>query len=114
MVVRTHSWLFDRLSKQRRDWFGASIVLGFLLLTDVTPAASANHAGPALAVDVLKVRATGDSSEAVVHIPSGPEQAHHCDVVIVGAGMGGVSAALEAARRGITVCMTEPTLWVGD
>lgn len=61
----------------------------------------------------VRVRAEGSPSDAVVHIPSGQEQLLNCDVVIIGAGMGGVSAALEAAHEGITVCMTEPTLWVG-
>ncbi len=36
-----------------------------------------------------------------------------CEVVIVGAGLGGKSAALAATEAGHTVCMTEPTLWVG-
>ena len=94
----------------------ASILLSVLFVVFGSPvafAARANQARPAVALDVLRVRSAGTPSEAVVHIPSGPEQVHDCDVVIIGAGMGGVSAALEAARDGITVCMTEPTLWVG-
>lgn len=77
------------------------------------PAAPPQQARAAVALDILRVRAVGDPSRAVVHIPAGPIQIHTCDAVIIGAGMGGVSAALEAARQGITVCLTEPTLWVG-
>lgn len=90
----------------------------FFLVLPIAGACNAQAATPhqaraAVALDVLRVSAGGNASEAVVHIPSGPEQVHDCDAVIIGAGMGGVSAALEAAREGITVCMTEPTLWVG-
>ncbi|GMA23675.1 hypothetical protein GCM10025864_14340 [Luteimicrobium album] len=37
----------------------------------------------------------------------------HVDVLVVGAGMGGIAAALAAARHGATVVLTEPTRWVG-
>ena len=77
--------------------------------TAATPHASTS----AEVLDVLRVRAEGDASQAVVYLPPGEEQQHSCAVVIVGAGMGGVSAAIEAAREGQTVCMTEPTLWIG-
>lgn len=96
--------------------FGASVVLLPVLLLFCPRAALAarTHRAPAaVALDVLQVRADGNPSKAVVHIPAGPEQQHNCDVVIIGAGLGGVSAALEAAREGITVCITEPTLWIG-
>src|SRR5262245_55286598 len=36
-----------------------------------------------------------------------------CDVLVVGAGCGGVAAALSAARMGSSVVLTEPTRWVG-
>jgi glycine/D-amino acid oxidase-like deaminating enzyme len=36
-----------------------------------------------------------------------------CDVLIVGAGCGGVAGAIAAARLGRTVVLTEPTSWVG-
>lgn len=35
------------------------------------------------------------------------------DVVVVGAGLGGISAALAVAERGLSVIMTEPTRWIG-
>jgi hypothetical protein len=40
-----------------------------------------------------------------------PETA--ADLVVIGAGVGGVSAALAAARRGLDVVLTEPTDWLG-
>ncbi len=94
----------------------ASICFGSILpfaAAQRTPAATAHQARAAVALDVLRVRAAGEPSQAVVHIPAGPIHTYTCDAVIIGAGMGGVSAALEAARQGITVCLTEPTLWIG-
>lgn len=35
------------------------------------------------------------------------------DVLVVGAGLGGITAALAAAEHGHTVTLTEPTRWVG-
>lgn len=64
-------------------------------------------------LDVLKVRADGDPAQALVRPVPGPEETHTCDVVIIGGGMGGVSAALTAASSGLSVCLTEPTLWLG-
>src|SRR5437868_5027765 len=37
----------------------------------------------------------------------------HADVVIVGGGVGGVAAALAAARAGRSVLLTEETDWIG-
>lgn len=37
----------------------------------------------------------------------------HCDVLIVGAGVGGCAAALSACRAGKRVLMTEPYEWIG-
>ncbi len=37
----------------------------------------------------------------------------HCDVLVVGAGLGGVAAALAALRLGKTVILTEETDWIG-
>jgi hypothetical protein len=64
-------------------------------------------------LDVLKVRADGDPAQALVHPVAGPVEEHTCDVVIIGGGMGGVSAALTAATSSLSVCLTEPTLWLG-
>ena len=64
-------------------------------------------------LDVVKVRADGNPAQALVHPVAGPEEEHTCDVVIIGGGMGGASAALTAASSGLSVCLTEPTLWLG-
>lgn len=68
---------------------------------------------PQRLLDVMKVSAEGTSSQALVSPVAGPVHDVSCDVVIIGAGMGGVSAALATAESHHTVCMTEPTLWVG-
>lgn len=38
---------------------------------------------------------------------------HHCDVAIIGGGVGGCAAALAACRNGMNVIMTEETDWIG-
>lgn len=38
---------------------------------------------------------------------------HSADLVVIGGGLGGVAAALAAARHGNTVIMTEETDWIG-
>jgi len=60
------------------------------------------------------VRAEGSPSSAVISVvvPSRIDQ-EKCDVVILGAGLGGSAAALAAAAQGSHVCITEPTYWVG-
>lgn len=63
-------------------------------------------------LDVMRVSASGDAADALVIPGKGRIQEFECDVVIVGAGLGGVSTALAASKKH-TVCMTEPTLWVG-
>lgn len=65
-------------------------------------------------LDVQRVPVTGDPSQAVVHgtVPvTVPEIS--CDVLVAGAGMGGVGAALAISGRGHSVCLTEETDWVG-
>lgn len=64
-------------------------------------------------LDVMRVSAEGDASAALVTPAKGSVHEVRCEIVIVGAGLGGVSAALAATKAGHTVCMTEPTLWVG-
>lgn len=65
-------------------------------------------------LDPLAVPMDGDPSIAVVDLP---KPAHvdtvRCDVVVAGGGMGGVAAALAAARAGVHVCLTEVTEWLG-
>jgi hypothetical protein len=64
-------------------------------------------------LDVMRVSTEGDASAALVAPSKGRVRVVSCEVVVVGAGLGGVSAALAATKAGHTVCMTEPTLWVG-
>lgn len=65
-------------------------------------------------VDVQSVPSFGDAQSAVlrVHVPANPREIA-CDVLVAGAGMGGVAAALVAADRGHSVCLVEETDWVG-
>jgi hypothetical protein len=64
--------------------------------------------------DPLAVTVNGDPAAAVVTVekPTAPPR-KACDVVIIGGGLGGVSAAMAAARHGAKVCITEPTNWLG-
>ncbi|MGB7494578.1 MAG: FAD-dependent oxidoreductase [Candidatus Acidiferrum sp.] len=65
-------------------------------------------------VDPLAIQADGNPSQAVVALAipqSILEQA--CDIVILGAGLGGSAAALSASGKAGRVCMTEPTNWIG-
>ncbi len=65
-------------------------------------------------VDVQRVPALGDYRSAlrsVAIFPSAPEE--RCGLLIAGAGMGGIAAALSGARRGLDVCLLEETDWVG-
>ena len=64
--------------------------------------------------DVQRVPVSGDPSAAVVRVAvpaKVPEFA--CDVLVAGAGMGGIGAALAVARHGRSVCLTEETDWIG-
>src|SRR5260370_4899839 len=42
-----------------------------------------------------------------------PDRALECEVLVAGGGMGGVAAALAAARAGRSVLLTEETDWLG-
>jgi hypothetical protein len=65
-------------------------------------------------LDVQNVPASGDPAGAItlVHAPANP-RVIRCDVLVAGAGMGGVAAALLASGRGHSVCLTEETDWIG-
>ncbi|MBM3769416.1 MAG: FAD-dependent oxidoreductase, partial [Acidobacteria bacterium] len=65
-------------------------------------------------VDVEAVRAEGDPQSFVrtATIPAKTLEAT-CDVMIAGAGMGGLGAALRAAEKGLSVCVTEEATWIG-
>jgi hypothetical protein len=65
-------------------------------------------------VDVQSVPAIGDASSAIVRaVIQEPVAEVTCDVLIAGAGMGGVGAALAVARHDLSACITEETDWVG-
>lgn len=65
-------------------------------------------------VDIEAVRATGAPAEFIrtARIPSNLP-AQECEILIAGAGMGGIGAALRAAERGNQVCLTEEATWIG-
>jgi len=73
-----------------------------------------SHAESLRVLDPLAVSATGDPTTAVLslHLPEKIAETR-CDLAIIGGELGGVSAALEAARAGLHVCITEPTHWLG-
>ena len=66
-------------------------------------------------LDVMAVRASGDPLTAVVDCgePGRAADERTCDVLVVGGGTGGISAALAAARAGRSVCLLEETNWIG-
>lgn len=65
-------------------------------------------------VDVQSIQAEGDPAQWVHHVrPAAPPTEVACDMLVAGAGMGGVAAALRAAELGNTVCLTEETDWIG-
>jgi hypothetical protein len=82
--------------------------LGLVFLAALAPAAEYTI------VDVQKVPVAGDPSVAVVRaVVNEPVPEISCDVLIAGAGMGGVGAALAVSRHSKTACVTEETDWVG-
>ena len=67
-----------------------------------------------IVLDAMRVPVTGDPRVALVRVDhDAPARGVECEVLVVGGGMGGVSAALAAARRGKTVCLVEETDWLG-
>jgi hypothetical protein len=62
----------------------------------------------------MRVPARGDVSRAVLPVPQhGSIPAQPCEILIAGAGTGGVAAALAAARAGRQVVLLEETDWIG-
>jgi hypothetical protein len=69
---------------------------------------------PVRVVDVMRISADQPPEAGVVTLTPPPlGQGVSCDVLVVGAGTGGVAAALAAAEGGHSVCLTEETNWVG-
>ncbi len=65
-------------------------------------------------VDVQAVRAVGDPNAWVVRVPASEQREElDCEALVAGAGMGGLAATLVLAGRGHSVCLTEPTDWIG-
>jgi len=65
-------------------------------------------------VDMMRVPASGDPGVAVRKVTNAaPEREIDCEVLVAGGGMGGVAAALAAARRGCRTCLLEETDWLG-
>lgn len=67
-----------------------------------------------LVVDIQSVRAEGDPA-SFLHRVSIPEQPAEfaCELLVAGGGLSGVAAAIRAAERGHSVCLTEETDWIG-
>ena len=86
-------------------------MMRLILLLMITSLLRAQHYS---VVDVDQVRAEGDSRLAIqsVNVPAQPREIA-CDILVAGAGMGGVAAAMRAAARGHSVCLTEETNWIG-
>jgi len=69
---------------------------------------------PIRVLDVVRISADQPPEAGVVTLTLPPVgQRISCDVLVVGAGTGGVAAALAAAEGGHSVCLTEETQWVG-
>jgi FAD dependent oxidoreductase len=65
-------------------------------------------------VDVMRIPTEGDAQTAVLVVGTNmPTEEVTCDILVAGGGMGGVAAALAAARRGHNVCLIEETDWLG-
>lgn len=64
-------------------------------------------------VDVLHVRADDPSSAVKSFKIEKPAKQLSVDILVVGGGVGGVAATLQALKSGLTVCLTEETDWLG-
>ncbi len=65
-------------------------------------------------VDVMRVPASDDANVAVLQVgDTTAADDIECDVLVAGGGLGGVAAALAAARRGCRTCLIEETDWLG-
>lgn len=65
-------------------------------------------------VDIDRIRVEGDPASAIVRVTVPPRPREiACDVLVAGAGAGGVAAALTLAERTHRVCLTEETDWIG-
>jgi hypothetical protein len=65
-------------------------------------------------LDVMRVPASGDPLRAVVAVDhDAPAREVQCEILVVGGGLGGIAAALAAARHGRRVCVLEETDWIG-
>lgn len=87
---------------------------GTLLLVLIALSCAAAGQSTHTLVDIQSVPAEGDYRSALrtVTVPASVTD-KTCDLVVAGAGMGGVAAALAAGRRGLSVCLTEETDWIG-
>ncbi len=71
--------------------------------------------------DFLRLTACGAAGSALLMLPrldrlaveAAASDANRFDLVVAGAGLGGVAAALAAARAGLRVALTEETDWIG-
>jgi hypothetical protein len=71
--------------------------------------------------DFLRLTACGAAGSAVLKLPrldrlaveAAASDANRFDLVVAGAGLGGVAAALAATRAGLRVALTEETDWIG-
>ena len=96
----------------RSSWCALSLLLCWAGLTHLNGAQELPQ--PIRAVDVMRIRADQPPEAGVVTLtPPSLGQGVSCDVLVVGAGTGGVAAALAAAEGGHSVCLTEETDWVG-
>ena len=86
----------------------------YSLLTHVLIAGARLLAQPVEVVDVDAVRAEGDPRSFLhsVSVPANPPETT-CDILVAGAGAGGFAAALRAAGRGHSVCLTDESDWIG-